>query len=92
MVDGVGNYNLSLSPGDYAIGALHFNSPTTTGMMTVPVKWINAVFENASTIEGATVIQVAERKLGILILTLSMVKFLDLIVLMKYGNGASHKR
>ena len=84
MVDGVGNYELSLSPGDYAIGALHFNSPDYYWYndSTSEVGYQMQFFENASTIEGATVIQVAEGgELGILILILSMVKFLDLTVI-----------
>ena len=62
MVDGVGNYELSLSPGDYAIGALHFNSPDYYWYndSTSEVGYQMQFFENASTIEGATVIQVAE--------------------------------
>ena len=62
MVDGVGNYELSLSPGDYAIGALHFNSPDYYWYddSTSEIGYQMQFFENASTIEGATVIQVVE--------------------------------
>ena len=62
MVDGVGSYELSLSPGDYAIGALHFNSPDYYWYddSTSEIGYQMQFFENASTIEGATVIQVAE--------------------------------
>lgn len=63
MVDGFGNYELSLSPGDYKIGALQFDSPTgyywyddSSGEMGFQMQF----FENSTTIEGATILQVVE--------------------------------
>ena len=63
MVDGFGNYELSLSPGNYKIGALQFDSPTgyywyddSSGEMGFQMQF----FENSSTIEGATNLQVSE--------------------------------
>ena len=63
MVDGFGNYELSLSPGDYKIGALQFDSPTgyywyddSSDEMGFQMQF----FENSSTIEGATNLQVSE--------------------------------
>ena len=64
-VDGTGNYELPLSPGEYVIGALYFTNPNI-GWYENASDSINDMgfqlqfFENSMTFEDATIIQVNE--------------------------------